>query len=557
MHIAELEKIFDEKYATFNIPVQNVNLMRWYIFMVADDILINIWSSNRDFRLISVLADRLKYSLKHALIRIERELVDKEYVSLPVEVVPEVYEETGELLYAGMEYFVATKICTLVHEGISEIIEEESRIFVRENFLWKNLGYSAVEMFDLGGSSSQHFLLLRALNYLVEPKFTKFYFDLSAKANVDSKGVISYQYNHDLCKKLSEDVPFFGSMIPEGWVFPWGSGDQVNKLLWALNVRCLFHLFTIRTTAAVHNISGGGHESLCLIAERSVLAAELSDLSRVEVRICENFIKALTIGAATRTADPALQPFIEIDETKVAIGCVNLLTCRQDRNMLSLHARVDQRLFDRQSKMFEIRMVDELSKAAASRKLQHRCNINIPGEKSAGDVDLLFFDIRAKELLVCELRWMIQPGDPREIVNRAKACEEKVGKVGVKVAAVRRKLVEVAKVHFGTEIFPEEWKVNGIIVVDGYGGIESSNSEFPIMHKKIFMEGLKYFSKIDQIYIWAKSLKWLPQKNIHYSQETISSAGASTKMIERNGLSLIGPTDIYIDYVKKSIKIAK
>ena len=554
MLIDELEAVLDEKYHNVPLPSKNSHLARWYLFMVADDLLLNIWQERKDFRLISTIADRLKYSLKHALIRIDKELPDVLYPGLPEKVDPLTYTATVELLWEGMEYSSATKICTLLHEGISEIKDDSSRILITESYYWRNLGYSAIEVFDLNGSADQFFLLLRALDYLVKPQSKKLYVAMAKACSVDEDSVITYTFDIDLCMEFAKDVPVYKSMIPETWIFSWGNGDQVNRLLWALNVRALFHLFSVRTAAAIHNVLGGGHESLCLMELTSKLACELSDISGVDGSQAKSFIEALTIGRATKTIDPALQPFVQIENSKVAIGCLNFLTCRQDRNMLSLHARADQRSFDRQSAVFEHRMIDEVIRAALSRKLNCKPNVNVPRSKNAGDLDILFVDVKTKVLLICELRWMIQPGDPREIVNRAKACQEKVGKIKTKVDAAKEQKRELAKTVFNLNIEPEEWSVVGIIVIDGYGGIESSDPQFPIIHKKILLEGLKYFSKLDALYNWAKSLAWLPQENVHYSREVIETKGVDDRNIERSGLSVIGGTDTYIDHVKRTIK---
>ena len=94
---------------------------------------------------------------------------------------------------------------------------------------------------------------------------------------------------------------------------------------------------------------------------------------------------------------------------------------------MTLFARNDSKNFDKQSNIFEKKMINQIEGNLINQiyKKNYKKRIN----KKDQEFDFLFIDEINKKILIIELRWMIQPADPREVINKRKACYEKVQKV--------------------------------------------------------------------------------------------------------------------------------
>lgn len=65
---------------------------------------------------------------------------------------------------------------------------------------------------------------------------------------------------------------------------------------------------------------------------------------------------------------------------------------------------------------------------------------------------------------------MLQPGDPREVQNRKKACHEKVTQVARKVQWLQPRAHALLDV-LGIEVANSDaWQVEGVVVIKTFGG---------------------------------------------------------------------------------------
>ncbi len=552
MLLIELEEIIDKHHSAKLIQENNSNLAKWQMLTAAEDLLLNIYAKDKDLHYTTVTADKLKYSMRQVLSRIDLETHNKNPIDIPSYFGEQPYKNCGEHLLGGEKYTAAVKLCTTIHEGLVNLRKEESTYFASHDDLWKNPGYSALELID-SEANDQLNIIAMSFEILTTPKKNRLNKEFIDRCKIN-KYEIKYEFDPILCEKFSKIIPQYECLYSENWEFPWCTGRNAKKLSWALLVRALYHMCSIRGAANHFEISGGGLENLCIVTNLSKLAAELNLICQVELQDCKNFIKALTFGDHTKRPDPALQPLIPINEDLLLLGCLNIITSRQDRNLLALHARILSDSFNRQSSEFEVVMTKKLEDIAKQRKLLYRCNIKIPGKKDAGDLDFVIFDERSKTILICELRWLLKPGDPREIVNKAKACIEKISKIKRKTEAATIKAENLIKINLEKNVDASEWSILGIIVVDGYSGVESSNSNFPIIPRQIFSTALRSFTRMDRLHAWAKSLSWLPTEGTHFAVTPLTMKFDSTT-VEQKGFHILDGIYNYQKHIKKTISL--
>ena len=259
------------------------------------------------------------------------------------------------------------------------------------------------------------------------------------------------------------------------------------------------------------------------------LSHEIARISGIPKELSARIIASLTFGVGTSTPDPALQPLVPIGEEELAIPGIFILSSNWPRNMLALHARVSPETFDANSAIFEKRMI-----AALEDRLPHhferRANVRIPTSNASEEIDLVLIDPQSCTILICELRWMIQPGDAREVLNRKRAVRQKVSQARRKLHRVRASMPDATR-SLGLKS-SLNWTIYGVVVIEGFGGASSEHpKEIPVVPVDIFVMMLCNVPRLDYAHAVLSSPLWLPQEGVDYEREydTSTLCGARFK----------------------------
>jgi hypothetical protein len=218
----------------------------------------------------------------------------------------------------------------------------------------------------------------------------------------------------------------------------------------------------------------------------------------------------------TTSPDPALQPFIPVAPDQYAIPCTLILSSNWQRNLLSLHARVSSRTFDASSSVFEKKMTTKLMDRLPT-PIYSRANVTISGEAQTEEIDLVLVDSESETILICELRWMIQPGDAREVLNRMSVCYEKVEQAERKLTFSKSHISLLTNI---LDLDPtKNWKLNAAVVIEGFGGIPSPRpNETPIVPVEVFVRIFGLISDLDKAHAFLCSTLWLPRLGLDFER---------------------------------------
>lgn len=517
--LAQFEKSVDDKLLKIELPSKNSNLAKWIFLTVADDLIFLNSTERVNPNLISIMADSYKYALKALLSKINKELKDAKHAKLPKYIGKISYERSVSALHSAIDYSRGEHICFGTHVGYFRLEGDTSVLYAKSEKYWNSVPYSFLELFEVE-EPMQMTLLTLIVSYANNPADFPDHLLLQEHAFIDKNNFVNTTFSNKILSQFERNHPSPPSIIPVNWKFPWGDSKDAEKVLWTLTLRCCMHLMAVRSGAMKFKVEGGGLESLIYVTDRNQLINELSTYTGLKRDKVDIFIKHVVYGYKTKNPDIALQPLIPLnDGSLVAISAISLLSSRQDRNLLSLHSRVDRKSFDNQSAIFEVIMTDEIETCISETEFKSIRNRHVPNERGAGDLDLCIIDETNSTIMICELRWMLQPGDPQEIVHRTQSCIEKIEKIQKKVnAAKNQKKLFVRDVAGRFDNF-EEWQINGIIIIDGYGGIESTAKDYPIMPKEIFLQTITRFENLKRFHKWAKELSWLPKEGVHFTQE--------------------------------------
>ena len=172
------------------------------------------------------------------------------------------------------------------------------------------------------------------------------------------------------------------------------------------------------------------------------------------------------------------------------------------------------------------------------------------------EIDLLIVDRDARTVLACELRWMMQPGEPHEVRQRKEACLSKVRQLRRKVDWLRGCKAALLKRELGGSVDEvDTWRVHGVVVIQTFGGTLSTDVELPIMTSELFVAGLQNTKSLATFAAWSQSLTWLPQENLHFEVADVSDPLPGTgKDLIRPKFSVLSGRSMYLQYVVNTLR---
>lgn len=551
-----VEAALDANYHRFPLPHVNKAIATWYLLTVVEDSLRCLFLLTNDSQapMVDFQLDRQKYSARFALDRIRKETTDASAAGLPAYAIPKTYTKTAELINAGIDFMAATQLCSAAHANTLYFQEKTETIDIVFDERHHDPQYSALEVF---GHMPPNFLDHSANLYgwSRRSEFRPPIVDAIAQSTRVTVRKVVYEYQPHLAVALATKMTQPPFLIPDGWRFPWGGRHETTLLINALCVRCMYHWVAVHFGSAFNGLRGGGESSLLLVASKEMLSADIQEMSSLDLTVVRSFIQYLTYGSNTETPDPALQPIISIGNGRIAIPCLLFLSSNYERNLLSLQARIESTAFNQMSELFEDSMVGELLQEISIRWPLSKGNVTIRDGQQFEEIDLLIADMESRTVLVGELRWMLQPGDPREVQNRKKVCLQKVEQLERKINWLRPRISAALKALGITAENVDEWEMEGVVVIDTFGGTLSRKDALPIMTKQIFGQGVNHCSSLRDFATWAQSLRWLPQVGVHYrivpNETALPDIGKKLVIL---GIEKLCPLHVYRYFVEQSVR---
>ena len=481
----ELENRLDEGFETSLLPSDELYNARWALCVAGENAHRNLAAQNTaewlgsnfreaQSRIIARL-DRYKYELKFSLDLCERKLHQGQ--TNGISLVDEwSYNAAFKLLSEASDNFLyAVNTFTSVRSGTTKFyklpdgaVAVERPAFQTEYRVLEVLVGADREFQGLNPLSA--LMLVLAGPKVIVPDRDFVYewapeiWDIVRRARI-SRNRVKYQFITRLGRALIDSVISDCSLVPQQWNFPWGSREISHQFFQALQVRCLYHFFSVHFGSSRASLTDGGYNQICLALKRTALLRDIAAITELVPSDVQQMLEALTLGNGVRSPDPALQPLIPVGPEEIALPAFIILSSNWERNLLSLHARTSPSTFDRNSHIFESEMVSRLD-AEASRYFSVRKNFWIRSSGRSEEIDVLLVDRQSLSILICELRWILQPGDAREVVSKSQVCRDKVKQVQRKLEFAQHEINVLLKV-LGVET-GAKWTVNAVVIIQGW-----------------------------------------------------------------------------------------
>ncbi|WP_047301619.1 hypothetical protein [Pseudomonas fluorescens] len=337
--LGKVEKLVDERYLSLMLPHIDWTLAVWYLLTAMEDH--QIWmfrSAAKDESLnqrLEDLTDRLKYSLKHALLRAKSEANTDSNHELPRRSIPMLYKRASEIIQEGVEYNTAIQIISSVYDKkvVLVLLDNIIKLEVLDD-VYHDVSYSVLEIIGhIEPETITYSLMFYSMLRSTEDFLPTIEF-ISESVSLKNR-IMRYEYNpflaHELALHLSQQ-PF---LIPDGWNFEWGGRQETTLLLNSLAIRCMYHIVAIEFGARKFGLKGGGEDSLVLVLSRERLIADLIEMCSIDNSIVGVFVDSLTYGNKVDFPDPALQPLLKLSNGRVALPCLHIISSHLERNLLT------------------------------------------------------------------------------------------------------------------------------------------------------------------------------------------------------------------------------
>ena len=327
-------------------------------------------------------------------------------------------------------------------------------------------------------------------------------------------GKISYPFVASRLKELFKLHLYDPMLVPKSWMFPWGDYEFSKRFFAGINALCHMHIVCVYHGSVKHKLLGGGLDHACLILKKNDFAKRISIIAGLPLDRTLRAIEMNTYGKIVNSPDLALQPFLPLGEEYLMVAPLHTISSNWPRNSLTLHARIASPTFDHQSHLFETPMIRRII-GSVPRKLSAFENINLKYNRRKEEMDLILIDHEKGFILICECKWSIPPGDPREVNSRRKSIFQKIGQADRKLDFIQS---NISRFQDRLKLKAKEYSCRAIVITEGYSGDTTHQTHVPVVPAAVFKESLSQDISLDKLHEIFKSPLWLPRPGIDCSE---------------------------------------
>jgi len=552
--IEDFECHFDNFFYKASLTTKNKHLALWRVLTVFEDVAFMVYNqylqSNDDARKYleelkaSDFMDKYKFFLKYALIRIEKECTDLSICEVDQLFNGKVYRQITKTFKRSELYRMICLHFIAIKSGAAEASINNKKISIKykrnheKHTFLQYTGYLKLEDDDKGRHGLE--VVTRLLTKR-DPQLTG-----KAESVCHMEGIKPcYDIEWDVIKKIYEEVSPSLIELPDDWEFPWSSLKDFRTFSRALSAINAYHIFMNFVATKKFNIRGGGVENRLLIIGEDKLTLIINNLTNLPEEIIKKIITALTYGSGVNNPDPALQPLIPYNENYI-LSPFSITTLNFERNALSLHIRTNKKDFDSKSSAFEKKMTENfISQIRGRFKLKSPFYLK---KSKGGEIDVVLVEEQSKTIAICELKWMITPADPNEILNKIKESDHKIEQAINKATEAHKQIPYILE-RFDIKSSKEGWKIYPFAIFDGFPGVESfEGKETVALPQNIFFMILNSCYSLGVFCDFITKGTWLPLEGIHYLNH-VNTYTFGGLQFEIQRVEMLDLTDYMFSYI--------
>lgn len=302
--------------------------------------------------------------------------------------------------------------------------------------------------------------------------------------------------------------------LPNSWEFPRYSIKDFRQIAGCLVTIAYIH-FLARLTAAQLGCVGLGYASSVFLATERELIARLTRYSGCSRDVVERLLLDMTYGSkSTGRPDPALQPLVKLNDKWYALMPSLVLNSSMERNFTVLLNRIPSEraaylgIVKEKEAIMRQRMIDALEVPG----IRHFSGI-IPSATGLPDIDLALIDDAERTCIFLELKWFIEPADPREVIEKSEEIMKGIAQL-LKLSAA---LNQDAQLFFETLDVDSTYKFAFVVVSENSIGMSFvQDPRIPVVRQTHFTRKLNSLKSLRIASDWLSRREYLPVEDRDY-----------------------------------------
>lgn len=304
--------------------------------------------------------------------------------------------------------------------------------------------------------------------------------------------------------------------LPQGWQltnYTIGDYATVLRCIWVLS---LIH-FTARSVAYSKGCLHGGYQDTLVVINHMELISRIAGYTALGRSIVQYIVEDLTFGGRNiSNPDIALQPLVPLGPRRYGWSPTLVINSALERNLLVLMNRLPNgrdaysRMSEKREDLLRTHFEDEL--AGLGFKFWSG---KVPNWGDASDVDLVIVDELHACCLLLELKSLLHPAEPREMLDKAEAIQH-----GVLQIKERRK-----------QLFSNREPLHQVLGIDGRFVIHSAvasestvacgladSGDVPVVRSSHLLARIRSEADLSKVCEWLSKGDFLPVPGRDYRE---------------------------------------
>lgn len=340
------------------------------------------------------------------------------------------------------------------------------------------------------------------------------------------EGCISYSTDEEIWNPFQKAMEWqwiSTSKLPEEWMLDRFSIKDFKQFWVAIATLCLIHMIAC-LEGGIHGIQGADVEEAVLVKSPTEFTQIIAGKTEISEDSISAILQLLTYNSHLKNNDIVYQPFVKIDDDKLALAPHLILASRPERNLISIIHRLKE-----DSSYFKLTNLREgMMQAELDAVTERLPNILVAKSKelpgTLPDADYAIWDKESNSILICELKWLIEADSTPEVFSRIEDIETGCRQVTDMLDYAQDHCFEFCDKVFGIRISHNAPKVIGCVV--SKKGIRAKNSNIPVISLHVFLNLLRHNS-IGETFESIRDRTYLlpPPPSFKFGLKEISYAG--------------------------------
>ena len=298
------------------------------------------------------------------------------------------------------------------------------------------------------------------------------------------------------------------SELPETWKFEDFSLGDFKRFWIAIATLASIHMFACLKSGK----TGAAVEDAVLMRSPAFFATFISGKSGISQASAETILHYLTFNSNIKNNDAVYQPLIQIDNDLLALAPHLILASRPERNLIALINKKKDKSYFTLTNLREGFMQDVFTNGITNISgIQISKNKALPG--TLPDVDYSILDLTSNTVLVCELKWLVEPDSPQEVYSRSDDLEHGCNQITDILVYANHNKSDFCKRVFGIDC-DDNFSFLGCVV--SKKGIQVDNSEIPVISLPTIIELLQNADSVSNAFLAIQERTYLLSIPSHF-----------------------------------------